>query len=55
SLGANLSNVGPKITYIDKEQADPIPMNLRLGLAYKLLDSEFNKLTFVYDINRLLV
>lgn len=55
SLGANLSNVGPKITYIDKEQADPIPMNLRLGLAYKLLNSEFNKLTFVYDLNRLLV
>ncbi len=55
SLGANLSNVGPKITYIDKEQADPIPMNIRLGLAYKILDSEFNKLTFAYDVNRLMV
>ncbi|RMF60239.1 MAG: hypothetical protein D6748_04565 [Calditrichaeota bacterium] len=55
SLGLNVSNIGPKITYIDKEQADPIPTNLRLGMAYKLLDSEFNKLTFVYDVNRLLV
>ncbi len=55
SLGANISNIGPKITYIDKEQADPIPTNLRLGFAYKLMDSEFNKLTFVYDANRLLV
>ncbi len=55
SLGANLSNLGPKLTYVDKAQADPIPTNLRLGLAYRLLDSEFNKLTFVYDVNRLLV
>ena len=55
SLGANISNLGPKITYVDKEQADPIPSNLRLGLAYRLMDSEFNKLTVVYDANRLLV
>lgn len=55
SLGVNLSNFGPKITYIDKEQADPIPTNLRLGLAYRIINSEFNKLTFVYDANRLLV
>ncbi|HQV32915.1 MAG TPA: PorV/PorQ family protein, partial [Calditrichia bacterium] len=55
NLGANLSNLGPKITYIDRDQADPIPTNLRLGAAYKLVDSEFNRLTAVYDINRLLV
>ena len=55
SLGANLSNFGPKITFIDNEQADPIPTNLRFGLAYKVLNSEFNQLTFVYDLNRLLV
>ncbi len=55
SLGANLSNVGPKITFIDRDQADPIPTNLRIGLAYRLMDSEFNKLTFIYDINRLMV
>ncbi len=55
SLGANLSNLGPKLSYIDQAQADPIPTNLRLGLAYHLLESEFNKLTLVYDINRLMV
>ena len=55
SLGANLSNVGPKITFIDSDQADPIPTNLRFGLAYKILNSEFNRLSFVYDMNRLLV
>ncbi|RMH95190.1 MAG: hypothetical protein D6681_13350 [Calditrichaeota bacterium] len=55
SVGFNLSNLGPKVVYIDKEQADPIPLNLRLGFAYRLVDSEFNKLTLVYDMNRLMV
>ncbi len=55
SIGANLANFGPKITYIDKEQADPIPTNLRVGIAYRVLDSEFNRFTVLYDINRLMV
>jgi hypothetical protein len=55
SLGFNLSNFGPKITYIDKAQADPLPTNLRLGLAAVALDDGFNKVTVVYDLNRLLV
>jgi hypothetical protein len=55
SFGANLANVGPKVTYNDKAQADPLPTNLRVGLAYKILDSEFNRLTAVYDMNRMLV
>jgi hypothetical protein len=55
SFGANLSNFGPKMTYIDKAQADPLPTNLKIGVAYKLLDDEFNRITLVYDANRLLV
>jgi hypothetical protein len=55
SFGANLSNFGPKMTYIDEAQADPLPTNLRLGFAYKLLDDEFNKISLVYDANKLLV
>jgi hypothetical protein len=55
SVGLNLANFGPKITYIDKEQADPIPTNLRFGFAYKFLNSEYNRLMAVLDLNRLLV
>jgi len=55
NLGFNLSNFGPKIIYIDKAQADPLPTNLRLGFSYIALDDGFNKLTVVYDLNRLLV
>jgi len=54
-LGANLSNFGPEMTYINKAQADPLPTNLRMGLAYKVLDDEFNRITLIYDVNRLLV
>jgi hypothetical protein len=55
SFGANLSNIGPKMTYIDEAQADPLPTNLRMGVAYKLIDDEFNRMTVVYDMNKLLV
>ncbi|MFC1728887.1 PorV/PorQ family protein [candidate division KSB1 bacterium] len=55
TFGANLMNLGPKITFVDAAQADPIPTNLKAGLAYKALDSEFNELAFTADVNRLLV
>lgn len=55
SLGATITNIGPKLTYIDKDQADPLPMYLRLGFAYKLLQSEFNNMTFTTEVSRLLV
>jgi len=55
SLGINLSNLGPKIYYIDQAQADPIPTNFRLGFAYKIIDDEFNSLIYTLDFSKLLV
>lgn len=55
SIGANLSNLGPKITYIDAAQADPIPTNLKLGIAYRVLNTKYNKITLTADANKLLV
>ena len=55
SAGINLSNLGPKVTYIDADQADPLPTNLRIGFGYKLFDDEFNSLTYSVDFSRLLV
>jgi hypothetical protein len=54
-VGLNLSNLGPKISYIDVDQADPIPTSLRLGFAFNLLNSEYNSLTYTLDFNRLLI
>ncbi|HPN38404.1 MAG TPA: type IX secretion system outer membrane channel protein PorV [Melioribacteraceae bacterium] len=55
SIGMNLSNLGPKIYYIDQEQADPIPTNFRLGFAARLFEDEYNSLTFTLDFSKLLV
>ena len=55
SLGMNLSNLGPKIYYIDQAQADPIPTNLRLGLAARIFQDEFNSLTYTVDFSKLLI
>ncbi len=55
NLGANLSNMGPKMAYIDRAQADPIPTNLKFGLAWHLIDDAHNRLTLAYDMNKLLV
>jgi hypothetical protein len=54
-VGANLANVGPRLTYIDDDQADPLPTTLRLGAAYKVLDDEFNKIIVTYETARMLV
>lgn len=55
SLGANLSNMGPKVSYIDRAQADPLPTTLKFGFAYKILDQEYNKLTILSDLDKELV
>jgi hypothetical protein len=55
SLGMNIANIGPKLTYIDKAQADPLPMNLRLGVAYNILQSEYNNILCTAEASRLLV
>lgn len=54
-FGANLANLGPKMAYIDRAQADPIPTNLKMGLSWSLYNDGYNKLTWVGDINKLLV
>jgi hypothetical protein len=55
SVGFNLSNLGPKISYVDADQADPIPTQLRLGLAYEIFKNEGNSLTLTTDFAKLLV
>ncbi len=55
NLGVNVANIGPKISYIDVDQADPQPSNLKLGFAYRLLDMEYNRATVTFDVNKLLV
>lgn len=55
SVGMNLSNLGPKLTYINAAQADPLPTNLRLGFGYKIFEDDYNSMTYSLDFSRLLV
>jgi hypothetical protein len=55
SLGANLSNLGNKISYSDPENKDFIPANLRIGGAFKTDVDPYNSFTFALDFNKLMV
>ena len=55
TLAATLHNLGPRISYIDVVQADPIPLNFVLGSAYKIIESDYNDLTIALDIYKPLV
>jgi len=53
-LGAALTNLGPDISYIDAAQADPLPRNLGVGLAYYLWDTPYNSLVIQGELNKML-
>ncbi len=55
NLGACLSNFGPSISYIDSDQAAPLPRTFRGGFAYTPVMDELARLTFASDIERELV
>jgi len=53
SVGVNLQNVGPKMTYLN--ESDPLPTSLRTGFGFKLVEDEFNDLMVSVDFSKLLV
>lgn len=55
AFGANMSNIGPKIRYSPTAQSAFLPANLRTGSAVTLNLDKNNKLTFLTDLNKLLV
>jgi len=55
SWGANLSNLGSKISYVKGAEKDYIPTNLKLGTAIKTDFGNSSSFTFSVDLNKLLV
>ena len=53
--GAALTNIGPRMAYIDAAQADDLPRNLSLGLAYKLLQTDYYHLLVTAEANKIIV
>jgi len=53
--GLAVTNLGPKVLYSDAGQSDELPRNFGLGFAYKLLQSDFYRLTVTAEMNKMLV
>ncbi len=55
NFGTSLTNLGPDITFIDQEQSDPLPLTLRVGVAWTALSSEVNNFIATVDFEQSLV
>ncbi|MGC9352199.1 MAG: type IX secretion system outer membrane channel protein PorV [Mariniphaga sp.] len=55
SAGINIQNIGAKISYTDGEVKDFIPTMLKLGASYTSELDQYNKFTFAFEANKLLV
>lgn len=55
NLGLNVQNLGPRIAYIDQDQADPIGRNFKLGIGVQVLNLPNVTGIFSYDYNKSLV
>jgi hypothetical protein len=55
NLGMCLSNFGPSISYIDSDQAAPLPRTVRGGFSYTPYYDEVAELRFVGEIERELI
>ena len=58
TIGLNISNIGSKMSYSDrggKDDADFIPINLRLGGGLTVQIDDYNSIGIFADINKLLV
>ncbi|HKK20525.1 MAG TPA: PorV/PorQ family protein, partial [candidate division Zixibacteria bacterium] len=55
TLGMAVTNLGPDMAYIDAAQSDPLPRNLALGFAYKLLQNDYSHFLVTAEMNKSLV
>ena len=53
--GLALTNLGSKITYTNSIEADWIPSNFGLGIAWEIDLDAYNQLTFTTELNKLMV
>ncbi|MCF0202623.1 MAG: type IX secretion system outer membrane channel protein PorV [Bacteroidaceae bacterium] len=55
AFGVNISNVGSKIRFGGSDYSEFIPANLRIGFNFMLPIDQYNRLSFSFDANKLLV
>tara|TARA_Y100000588_G_C14274998_1_gene933996 strand:- start:3605 stop:5344 length:1740 start_codon:yes stop_codon:yes gene_type:complete len=55
NFGISISNIGPPIYFMNKNQADPAPTNMRIGFLASLYNDGFSKVNLLFDANKILV
>ena len=55
SAGANISNIGTKMSYMDGGKSYFLPTNLKIGGASTFILDDYNEITIALDFNKLLV
>jgi len=55
NLGLSIANIGPEVDFVDTEQGDPLPTNLKMGLFANLYQNETTRLNLLFDANKMLV
>jgi hypothetical protein len=53
--GFNISNIGPKVSYVDGGRENFLPTNLKLGVGFDFIFDDFNKVNLTLETNKLLV
>lgn len=55
TCATTINNIGNKVAYSELSQRDFIPMNLKVGNAFKADFDKYNSVTFALDLQKLLV
>lgn len=55
SAGINISNIGGKVSYTQTNEEDFIPINMRLGVGYKIMPTDKYSAGLYFDVNKLMV
>ena len=55
NFGLSVSNIGPEVDFVDTEQGDPLPTNLKMGIFTNIFQSERSRLNLLFDANKMLV
>lgn len=56
NIGFALQNLGPNISFIvGGTSSDPLPRTLKLGLSYRILNTNMNRLTVACEVTKILV
>lgn len=55
TLGITINNIGNKIAYSETSRRDFLPMSLKIGNAYTANLDKYNKITYTFEVQKLLV